>query len=129
MRLLIDMNLSPDWVGVFRQQGWEAIHWSTIGDWHAPDHIVMNWANVNGYVVSTHDLDLASLLATTRAQGPSVVQVRTHDVLPMYLGKRLIHMLRQYETMLEKGALLTIDENKSRVRMLPFEWNPPKDHG
>jgi predicted nuclease of predicted toxin-antitoxin system len=31
MKLLIDMNLSPLWVEVFEQYGWEALHWSTNG--------------------------------------------------------------------------------------------------
>jgi predicted nuclease of predicted toxin-antitoxin system len=80
----------------------------------------MEWARVNGYVVFTHDLDLAALLATTQAQGPSVIQVRTHDVMPQTLGRRLVQILRQYGTTLEAGALITIDESKSRVHILPF---------
>lgn len=43
---------------------------------------VMGWARENGHVVFTHDLDFGTLLALTRASGPSVVQVRAHDVLP-----------------------------------------------
>ncbi len=31
MKLLVDMNLSPAWVDVLRQAGFEAIHWSEIG--------------------------------------------------------------------------------------------------
>ena len=26
------MNLSPDWVEVFEQAGWQAVHWSNTGD-------------------------------------------------------------------------------------------------
>ncbi len=80
----------------------------------------MEWARENGYIVFTHDLDFGALLATTRAQGPSVIQVRAQDVMPRTLGKRLARILRQYESSLEKGALITVDENKSRVRVLPF---------
>ncbi len=80
----------------------------------------MEWARENGYVVFTHDLDFGTLLATTRAQGPSVIQVRTQDVMPQSLGSRLVQILRQYESALEKGALITVDEAKSRVRILPF---------
>lgn len=81
----------------------------------------MDWARANGYVVFTHDLDFGTLLATTRVQGPSVIQVRTQDIMPPSLGSRLVQILRQYEAVLEKGALVTVDEARSRVRILPFE--------
>ena len=32
MKFLIDMNLSPDWLDAFTAEGWEAIHWSTVGE-------------------------------------------------------------------------------------------------
>ncbi len=69
----------------------------------------------------THDLDLGALLATTRAEGPSVIQVRTQDIMPGSLGARMLKLLRQYESIMEKGALITIDETKDRVRILPFQ--------
>jgi predicted nuclease of predicted toxin-antitoxin system len=120
MKLLIDMNLSPDWVAVFKQQGWQALHWSTVGNPRATDSVIMEWARANGYVVFTHDLDFETLLATTLVQGPSVIQVRIQDIMPQSLGSRLVQILRQYEPALEKGALVTVDEIRSRVRILPF---------
>ena len=41
IKLLIDMNLSPQWVTVFKKQGWEAIHWSTVGKATADDTTLM----------------------------------------------------------------------------------------
>lgn len=32
VRLVIDMNLSAEWVDELTQHGWPAIHWSTVGD-------------------------------------------------------------------------------------------------
>jgi predicted nuclease of predicted toxin-antitoxin system len=120
MKILIDMNLSPDWVKVLENVGWEAVHWSTVGDIRATDDVIMSWARERGYIVFTHDLDFGVLLALTRAESPSVIQVRTQDVFPEGLGGRLIKVLREHESVLEKGALLTVDEEKSRVRILPF---------
>ena len=114
------MNLSPEWVEVFEQAGWEAVHWADTGDVRAPDDVIMEWARVNNCVLFTHDLDFGTLLATTRAQGPSVIQVRTQDVMPQGLSFRLIQLLRLYETTLESGALITVDEIRSRVRILPI---------
>jgi len=120
MKLLIDMNLSPNWVEVFKRHNWEALHWYSVGDPRATDRAIMDWARVNGYVVFTHDLDFGTLLATTQAIGPSVIQVRTQDVLPSYLESKIVSILRQYETMLEKGALITVDE-PIQGAYLPFQ--------
>ena len=120
MKILIDMNLSPEWADLLRREGMEAVHWSTVGDPRAGDPDIMKWAREKGCSVFTHDLDLGSILATTRAEGPSVIQVRTQDIMPRSLGSRMVNILRQYEVLLEKGALITIDEVKDRVRILPF---------
>ena len=63
VRLLIDMNLSPEWVDEFALHGWSAVHWSTIGDPRAEDTVLMEWAVANDYVVFTHDLDFGTMLA------------------------------------------------------------------
>ncbi|MFN3330000.1 MAG: hypothetical protein D6687_01190 [Acidobacteria bacterium] len=60
------------------------------------------------------------MLALTCAQGPSVIQVRTQDIMPKSLGSRLVQILRQYESMLESSALTVVDETKFRIRILPF---------
>ncbi len=70
MKVLIDMNLSPDWVEVFTRSGLSAIHWSSIGDPRAIDQTVMDWARDNSYVVFTHDLDFGTMLALTQAESP-----------------------------------------------------------
>ena len=120
MKIVIDMNLSPDWVKVLERAGWAAIHWSTAGDMRAADDVIMSWARENGFTVFTHDLDFGVLLALTHAESPSVIQVRTQDIFPDALGDRLVKVLREHQSALEKGALLTVDEGKSRVRILPF---------
>lgn len=120
MKLLVDMNLSPEWVAVIRQAGWEAVHWSSVGNLRAADSEIMAWAKQNGHVVFTHDLDFGTLLALTQADGPSVIQVRTQDVTPAAIGKLVLGALRQFELELEKGALIVLDESRARARVLPL---------
>jgi predicted nuclease of predicted toxin-antitoxin system len=120
MKIVVDMNLSPHWVKVLEDAGWKSVHWSTVGDMRATDDVIMSWARANGYIVFTHDLDFGILLALTQAESPSVIQVRTQDVFPEVLGNRLIKVLQEHQSALEKGALLTVDEAKERVRVLPF---------
>jgi predicted nuclease of predicted toxin-antitoxin system len=121
MKLLVDMNLSPEWVAVLKQAGWEAIHWSNAGNLRAADSEIMAWAKQNGHIVFTHDLDFGSLLALTQAEGPSVIQVRTQDVTPAAIGKLVVNALRQFQPELEKGALIVLDEARARARVLPLK--------
>jgi predicted nuclease of predicted toxin-antitoxin system len=76
MKLLVDMNLSPRWVGLLEDAGIKAAHWSTLGEKNAPDTEIMAYARVNSYVVLTHDLDFSAILAATHGEKPSVVQIQ-----------------------------------------------------
>lgn len=122
MKLVIDMNLSPDWVEVLQRHGWDAVHWSTVGNPRATDLEVMSWAKAAERVVFTHDLDFGAILAATRVEGPSVFQVRTQDVAPGHLERLVVAALRTHEPALVNGALVTVDETRSRVRVLPIPW-------
>ncbi len=75
MRLLLDVNISPDWVEPLTAAGFEAVHWSTVGPQNAPDAELLEWAKVRGFVVFTHDLDFGAILAATGADAPSVIQL------------------------------------------------------
>src|SRR5438445_6606477 len=110
MRLQVDMNLSPDWVTVLEKAGWETVHWSNVGDPRAADSEIMAGAKQNGRVVFTHDLDFGTMLALTQAEGPSVIQVRTQDVTPSAIGRLVVGALRQFQSELEQGALIVLDE-------------------
>jgi predicted nuclease of predicted toxin-antitoxin system len=73
MKVLIDMNQSPRWVGVLIDASIEATHWATCGEKNAPDSGIMAYAGVNKYVVLTHGLDFGAILAATHGEKPSVV--------------------------------------------------------
>ena len=114
------MNLSPDWVPVLTSDEWSAVHWSTVGDPRASDHTIMDWAVEHGYVVFTHDLDFGAMLALSHTRGPSVLQVRAQDTLPENLASLVIAALKQHGDDLSSGALVVVDEVRSRVRVLPI---------
>ena len=81
LAFLIDMNLSPAWTESFAQQGWEAVHWSAVGEPTVPDQVVMNYARTRGWIAFTHDLDLGAILATTRAllQGQHIARLSLQE--------------------------------------------------
>ena len=114
------MNLSPEWGPTLHRHGWETVHWSDVGDPKASDREIMNWAIAHQSIVFTHDLDFGTMLALTHAAGPSVLQVRAENILPDHLGESVIAALRQHESDLSSGALVVVDESRSRVRVLPI---------
>lgn len=120
MKLLVDMNLSPAWVDALRQAGWEAVHWSEIGNPRGTDAEIMARAREEHWVVFTNDLDFGALLAHSRAGKPSVLQVRARDVSPDKQVTMVIDVLRRFTTELESGALMSLDETSQRVRLLPL---------
>jgi len=124
MKLLVDMNLSPRWIAFLCDAGWEAAHWSTVGEADASDSEIMTFAAANGYVVLTNDLDFAAILAASRQKKPSVAQIRAQDLNPNVVGAHIVAALRHVQTELEAGALLTIESDQTRLRVLPFEKEP-----
>ena len=88
MKFLIDMNLSPAWAELFAAAGFEAVHWSKIGPRGAPDLELMTWAAANDHIVVTCDLDFAAILAATRGNRPSVLQLRSDILTPERIGVR-----------------------------------------
>ncbi len=82
MKILVDMNLSPSWVGFLREHGYSALHWSMVGSATAPDAEILEWASQHGCVVFSHDLDMSAILAATGASAypgssPSLITLRT----------------------------------------------------
>jgi len=120
MKLLLDMNLPARWEEYLTEAGFEAIHWSRLGAATASDDEIIAKAGAEGYVIFTRDLDFGTIMFFTRADKPSIVQVRAKDTRPECIGSDVISALRQVEKELEEGALLTIDPLHSRLRLLPL---------
>ena len=120
MKLLIDMNLSPRWTSMLADNGFSAVHWSTVGRADADDREIMAEALRSGAIVVTHDLDFGAILAASGEGGPSVIQLRADDVRPEQAGTALAAALRQCEAELAEGALVTVDAGRHRVTLLPL---------
>jgi predicted nuclease of predicted toxin-antitoxin system len=120
MKILVDMNLSPRWIASLVDAGWQATHWSDVGYASASDAEILTYAAANDYVVLTHDLDFGTILAITHGRKPSVVQIRSMDVSAEKVAAQTIAALRHLQAELEAGALLTIEAERTRLRILPL---------
>jgi predicted nuclease of predicted toxin-antitoxin system len=86
----------------------------------ASDLEILSYAAANDYVVITHDLDFGTILAITHGKKPSVVQIRSLDISPDSIATLTIAALRHSEAELAAGALLTIEPDRTRLRILPL---------
>jgi predicted nuclease of predicted toxin-antitoxin system len=82
LKILLDENLPPVWSTFFASQGYDAVYWLNVGQAGADDSDIMSYARENNYLILTRDLDFGTLLAQTRASGPSVILIREGGVLP-----------------------------------------------
>lgn len=123
------MNLSPRWVDSLREAGLDAEHWSAIGDATAADAVIMQTAQQRGAVVLTNDLDFGAMLASSGAEGPSVIQLRAADLRPENLAPILIETITQLTSELELGALVTVEPARSRIRVLPLMTEKTNSEG
>ena len=121
MKVLVDMNLSPGWVGFLVEAGFEAVHWSDIGPVGSTDTELMQWAATHDCVLLTADLDFGAILAATRDTQPSVIQLRSDTLAPNAVGSTVVVALRQARKELLEGALVSVDAVRARLRILPLK--------
>lgn len=120
MRLILDMNVSPRLASLLVAHGIDASHWSEHGPARALDQSIAETAVHLGASIVTHDLDFGALLAAADTRRPSVIQIRTDDLSVERLLDRLLIVCSDFEPEIAAGALITLDLDNTRVRLLPI---------
>ena len=120
MNILLDMNLSPEWVDVLARPGWTVRRWNEVGGPSTDDAQLAAWAAQNGYVILTQDLDFSDILFMTQAVVPSVVLLRSPDELLPSFRAHVARCLVEMEKQLHSPTLLVIDRHHARWRPLPI---------
>ena len=80
----------------------------------------MMYAKVHDFTVLTNDLDFGFILAITQGKKPSVIQMRTGALGHNRIGDIIMSAIKLLSVEIEKGALVTIDQHKIRVTLLPL---------
>ncbi len=121
MKYVVDMNLEPGWADALTAEGLEAQHWSTIGDIQAADEDIAGWAARHDCCVITQDLDFGRILALSGSSRPSVVILRSRNSRPMRSLRDVVWILREYTVELTEGAILVLERDSHRLRILPLD--------
>jgi predicted nuclease of predicted toxin-antitoxin system len=120
VKFVVDVNLSPAWVAILRDAGHEAVHWSDIGSPDADDEEIVIRAERDGAIILTRDLDFGAYLVVSGRTRPSVVQVKAKRTSPHRYAQLVIQALHQTSYELERGALVTVEFERTRVRLLSY---------
>ena len=111
MKFLIDMNLSPLRVFFLAEKGFAAVHWSTVGQpWAADSDNLRIRRQTTGSFSRTIWISVRYWLRYGRR--PSVIQVRTQDVLPSAIGDIVLR------------AIQTAKLNQTSKPALSLPWTP-----
>ena len=121
MTVLLDVNLSPDWIEFLACHGFEAIHWSSIGAGDAPDTQILAHVVKANCILLTQDLDFGTILSATKATRPTVVQIRAGRVKPLTLGLQVVAALKQIPNQPAQEAMITVEWKRTRLRVLPID--------
>lgn len=124
MRILADVNIAPRTVTHLRDLGHDV---ERVGDTLAPstsDEEIVLAALKDDRIVLTQDLDLSTIVALSGRQAPSIVTLRLSSARIESVNARLEEVLPAIEESLATGALVTIEDRRTRSPRLPLgtEW-------
>ena len=120
MRFLGDMGLAQSTLVWLRNKGYDAIHLREEGLHRLSDTDITEKARQEDRIIITFDLDFGDIMAATGKTTPSVIILRLDDQRPQRVNCRLKQVLADSSESLLKGAIISVDENRHRVRLLPI---------
>jgi predicted nuclease of predicted toxin-antitoxin system len=121
VRPLIDESLQHDLAGALSGQGHDAVHVADLGLQGAPDVEVLAKARTDDRVVVTADTDFGTLLALSGASGPSVVLLRRSGRRVPERVRIVLLVLDLVADQLAAGSVVTVDNERVRIRPLPVD--------
>jgi predicted nuclease of predicted toxin-antitoxin system len=120
MKLLLDQGLPRSAVKHLGVSGIDAEHVGDIGMHSATDAEILHEATKRNAVVVTLDADFHHLMAASHATTPSVVRIRIEGLKGDKLAAILLQVVATARAELAAGAVVSVTEDKIRVRSLPI---------
>ena len=120
MKFLADMGISQSTVKWLREKGYDAVHLREEDLHKMSDKDIVKKARNENRVILTCDLHFGYIMAISSAANPSVITFRLEDERPMNVNRKLSQILDESFDVLDKGAILSVDEERYRVRLLPI---------
>lgn len=120
MRFLADMGISLKTVIWLRNEGYEVVHLCEQGLQRLPDDEIFKKGIKESRIILTMDLDFSQIVAASKFNLPSVIIFRLSDERAENINKRLSELLDKCCNELELGSIISVTDNKFRIRRLPI---------
>jgi predicted nuclease of predicted toxin-antitoxin system len=120
MRFLGDMGIADSTMNWLKSRGHEAKHLRDEGLQRLPDDEIFAKAERENRVILTFDLGFGDIAAAAGTALPSIIIFRLQDQRPANVNRRLEVVLRDAAADLSKGAVISVDEMRYRIRRLPI---------
>lgn len=120
MRFLADMGISQGVVTWLQAQGHDAIHLRDEGLHTLENGEIVTKAFRESRIILTWDLDFTEILALSGRHQVSAVIFRLVNTRSAHVIERFARVLQESAQDLEDGAIISVEEARHRVRLLPL---------
>ncbi|HAM50258.1 MAG TPA: hypothetical protein DCP92_06030 [Nitrospiraceae bacterium] len=112
------MGISPVTTAWLNEQGHDAKHLSEERLHRLSDREIFSKADKENRIVLTTDLDFGEIAMTSHATNISVIIFRQEGRTPTSINRYLETVLNVAKEELERGAIITVQESRIRIRHL-----------
>lgn len=121
MRLLADLHIAPRTVEFLRTLGHDVCRVTDLLPANASDKAIVERAAQERRTILTQDLDFSSIIALSGRPGPSLLSLRLTSSKIELVNSVLQRILPILEFDLEQGSIVTVEDQRIRVRRLPLD--------
>lgn len=120
MRFLADMGVAKKVVEWLKGKGHDAIHLREQGLQRLPNGEIFKKAILEKRVLLTFDLDFGEIIALSENETISAIIFRLRNTRAIHVIERLEKVLQDSSDAIEKGSIISVEEDRHRVRYLPI---------
>ncbi len=121
MRLLADLHIAPRTVEFLRTLGHDVCRVTDLLPANASDEAIVERAAQERRTILTQDLDFSSIIALSGRPVPSLLSLRLTSSKVELVNSVLQRMLPILESDLEQGSIVTVEDQRIRLRRLPID--------
>lgn len=126
MRFLADMGVAKKVVEWLKEKGHDAIHLREQGLKKLPNGEIFKKAILEKRVLLTFDLDFGEIIALSGNKTISVIVFRLHNTRATHVIERLHRVLKDSYEAIEKGSIISVEEDRHRIRYSPINLEKVK---